>query len=48
MNESDLWFITLRVLQFVHQQIINNKRDLSETGCVTKRLRFLVYSWDII
>jgi len=48
MNESGLWSITLRVLEFVHQQIINNKCDLSETGCVTKRLRFLVYSWVII
>jgi len=45
--ESDLWSIALRVLEFVHQKIIY-KSDQSETGCVTERLRFLVYSWGII
>jgi hypothetical protein len=47
MNESGLWSITLRVLEFIHQKIIY-KRDKSETGCVTETLRFVVYSWGVI
>ena len=46
MNESDQRYIALGVLEFVHQQIIH-KHELFETGCVTERLSFLFYSWDI-